>query len=281
MTDLGTVSALRRYPVKSMLGEVLHRCVVTERGFDGDRTHALIDVETGKVATAKRPHLWRGLLGFRVARDDAGVRITLPNGQRIADGQAEVDALLSEAIGRRVTLSAVRAPGASVERARPEEVLEKGVEDAGVIADPLELAQAAPLGGFFDYAPVAVLTSASLARIAEAAAGEPIALERYRPNIVIETPDLAPFAENEWRGRVMRIGQNLVLRMDIPTPRCAIPMLAYADVPAAPGAVSTVARLNRAEVPELGPGTFPCLGAFAVVIAPGEAKVGDAARLED
>lgn len=281
MADLGTISALRRYPVKSMLDEVLRSCVVTARGLDGDRTHALIDAETGKVATAKRPHLWRGLLGFLVEHDGRGVRITLPNGDCVAADDPRADALLSEAIGRPVTLSGLRAPGASLERARPEEVLEKGVDAADVAADPLELAAAAPLGGFFDYAPVSILTSASLARVAEAVPDQPIALERYRPNIVIETPGLPPFAENDWRGRVLRIGPDLVLRLNIPTPRCAIPMLAYADIPAAPGAVAAVARLNRAEVPELGPGTFPCLGAFAIVVEPGEVRLGHAVRFED
>ena len=54
-TQVGTVSELRRYPVKSMLGEQLTRAPITERGVVGDRTYALVDDETGKVISVKRP----------------------------------------------------------------------------------------------------------------------------------------------------------------------------------------------------------------------------------
>src|SRR5262245_23024314 len=39
---LGTVDALWRYPVKSMLGEALEAAEVTERGLLGDRQFALV-----------------------------------------------------------------------------------------------------------------------------------------------------------------------------------------------------------------------------------------------
>lgn len=281
MVTLGTVAALRRFPVKSMLGESLEHCAVTSRGLDGDRAFALVDVETGKVATAKRPHLWRGLLAFSVEHRADGVRIVLPGGAAVEADEPDVDARLSAAIGRPVTLSRIRAPGAEVERAVPDEVVAKGYDSADVAAVPLTIAQAAPDGGFFDYAPVSVLTTSSLAHIAEAAAPKDrVALERYRPNIVVETPGLAPFAENDWQGRRLRIGDALELALDIPTPRCAIPMLAYADEPAATGAVAAVNKLNRIPIPLLGEGLFPCLGIFATVAAAGEVRVGDPVRLD-
>jgi hypothetical protein len=43
MTLVGTVRALWRYPVKSMLGEWVEELVLTERGFWGDRAYALWD----------------------------------------------------------------------------------------------------------------------------------------------------------------------------------------------------------------------------------------------
>jgi uncharacterized protein YcbX len=46
--------ALRRYPVKSMMGEELNAVAVTERRILGDRAYALIDRETGKVASARQ-----------------------------------------------------------------------------------------------------------------------------------------------------------------------------------------------------------------------------------
>ncbi len=46
------VVAIWRYPVKSMMGEELNATDVTERGLLGDRAFALVDEETGKVASA-------------------------------------------------------------------------------------------------------------------------------------------------------------------------------------------------------------------------------------
>ena len=54
-TATGKVVSIWRYPVKSMLGEELNSSYVTERGLIGDRTYALIDQQTGKVASAKNP----------------------------------------------------------------------------------------------------------------------------------------------------------------------------------------------------------------------------------
>lgn len=54
-----TVLALRRYPVKSMLGVDVDHVLLGSGGVDGDRALALIDTDTGKVATAKHPRLDR------------------------------------------------------------------------------------------------------------------------------------------------------------------------------------------------------------------------------
>ena len=56
---LGTVTTLRRYPVKSMLGEDLDASDVSLRGLARDRRLAVVSRRTGKVASAKYPRLWR------------------------------------------------------------------------------------------------------------------------------------------------------------------------------------------------------------------------------
>src|SRR5439155_12378535 len=83
-----TVAALWRYPVKSMLGEELTASDVDERGLIGDRGYAIIDAETGKIASAKHPGKWNVLLHMRARYDDEPivgepvppVVITLPDG---------------------------------------------------------------------------------------------------------------------------------------------------------------------------------------------------------
>lgn len=55
---VGRVSSILRYPVKSMLGEELESVAFDQRGVVGDRQYALIDDETGKVVSVKRPRWW-------------------------------------------------------------------------------------------------------------------------------------------------------------------------------------------------------------------------------
>ena len=47
--------------------------------------------------------------------------------------------------------------------------------------------------------------------------GNPI---RYRPNLIVDTAGDG-FEENDWIGRELRVGPELVLRLIAPTPRCA------------------------------------------------------------
>jgi uncharacterized protein YcbX len=52
-SNIGAVTSLWRYPVKSMVGEELNASRVTERGLLGDRAYALVDSSDEKVATAR------------------------------------------------------------------------------------------------------------------------------------------------------------------------------------------------------------------------------------
>ncbi len=56
--QVGSVAALWRYPVKSMMGEELNSSDVTDRGLLGDRQFAVVDRATGKVGGAKNPRKW-------------------------------------------------------------------------------------------------------------------------------------------------------------------------------------------------------------------------------
>src|ERR1700754_156267 len=100
------ITGLWRYPVKSMLGETVDSLAVDECGVSGDRRLALVDVETGRVATAKHPRLWRSVLEFAASGDPGGVCIQLPDGEIVAANDAGFEDLLSALLGRRVRLSA-------------------------------------------------------------------------------------------------------------------------------------------------------------------------------
>src|SRR5437867_7088762 len=102
--ELGSVVSLRRYPVKSMMGEELNATEVTERGVLGDRAYALVDSADGKAATAKNPRKWPRLFEFaatfvepaRPAAKLPPVRIALPDGSFVTSDQGDLDQILSK-----------------------------------------------------------------------------------------------------------------------------------------------------------------------------------------
>ena len=135
--------------VAPMLGEDLAEDAVDERGVDGDRRLALLDVETGRVATAKHPRLWRALRTCAATSGSNGVRIALPDGRTVSADDPGAAADLSALLGRQVRVATERPAGAIVERPAPEDVLEYGVE-ADVPYETLEIAQGAPHAAFVD-----------------------------------------------------------------------------------------------------------------------------------
>lgn len=278
---LGTVAALRRYPVKSMLGEDVDAGDVTFTGLAGDRQLAVVSRATGKIASAKFPRLWRDLLTLSAAAADdpaanGAVRITLPEGKIVWSSDAGVDAVLSGLLNEPVTLTATPVPGAALDRAVPEAVLRDGV-DAQVPAVLMEIGGGGPPGTFVDFAPLHLLTTSTLDRIAELSPHGRADLERYRPNIVVRTA-AAGFTENDWLERILRVGDDLVLRVIVRTPRCAVPTLAHGALPRDPDALRVLARHNRVEpLDSLDP--EPCAGVYAEVLRPGHIRTGDPVRL--
>ncbi len=272
---LGTVARLRRYPVKSMLGEDVAVSDVTFSGLAGDRRLGVVSLRTCKLASAKYPRLWRGMLTLAASAADGAVRIRLPDGTIACSADAGVDKVLSAVLGEPVTRAATPPPGASLDRAVPEAVLRDGVT-AEVPAKVIQVGAASPEGSFFDYAPVHLLTTSTLDRVAELSARGEAAAERYRPNIVIRTA--APgFPENDWTGRTLQVGSDLVLRVIARTVRCAVPTLAHGGLPRDTDALRVLARHNRVPpFPAADP--EPCAGVYAEVLNPGRVSTSDLVR---
>lgn len=278
-----TVEAVFRYPVKSMLGTRVGQADVRTSGLVGDRGWALLDLRTGKVASAKQPRLWRSLLQLRAeyhggagqAEPAGAVTITLPDGTAVRAGEPGTDEVLSRFVGRPVTLRRGRAAGAGIDRAVPEEVLAHGA-GADVAFEWLELAEQAPGDSFVDYAPVHLITTATLTAVTSAV-GAALRPRVFRPNLILATPGLSGYTENDWVGRQLAIGGQLRLEIFLPTPRCAVPTLAHGQQPGNPQVLRALARSNRIPVEGFGPQT--CAGVYAKVISPGRVQAGDEARV--
>lgn len=278
-----TVAEISRAPVKSMLGERLEQAALGETGVPGDRAWALVDTETGKVASAKHPRLWGSLLSLRATYTDGvggPVRIESGDGSVVSSDEPDVAARLSEWVGRSVRLESAPAPGATYDEMWPDiEGLAPSsfVDDtrAGRSADGRDLS-ALPVGmlapgTYQDVAPVTLMTTASL-RAAKALYPQGIwDPKRFRSTLLLDVPG-AELAEQSWVGRTLHVG-SAVLSVFAPTPRCVMITLGQQGLPADAGMLRTLAKHNRQDVSGLG--RFACLGAYAAVEQTGEVAVGD------
>jgi len=267
---VGSVAALWRYPVKSMIGEELDASDVDDRGLLGDRGYALVDRVTGKVASAKNPRKWGRLFDFRASLVDSprvgrklpDVRITLPDGNSINSDQPEADSRLSEALGAQVMLMT-----SSLERPSYEEYwpVVEGLATSEKVTNEFM-----PPHTFFDLAVIHLLTSTTLGLLSELYPEGHFDVKRFRPNIVVEpTTRVRDFVENGWVHQVLHIGGEVRLRITKSCTRCVMSTLAQGDLPQDLGILRTAARYNRANV-----------GAYALVERGGNIKRGDPVWVE-
>jgi uncharacterized protein len=287
-----TVAEMWRFPVKSMRGERIEAARATDRGLVGDRAYAVIDPATGKVGSAKHPRLWGALLQCEaryvaapvLGEPTPAVSITLPDGVETGSDDPDVDARLSVVFGRPVELTTVAPEGNAylsvwpeMDGVMPDDFRQQtAVENAAAEEDGtlngLSLAVAAPPGTFFDATALHVLTTATLRRLGALEPDSRFAVERYRPNIVIDTTADA-FGENDWSGAEIRFAGGLAASVVIPTMRCIMTTLAQGDLPRDNGILRTVARHNRVDIPGLG--TWSCVGAYAAITTAGRVQLGD------
>ncbi len=267
--EAGSVVGLWRYPVKSMMGEELNACEVTDRGLVGDRRFAVVDASTGKVAGAKNPRKWGNFFDFRAAYAEPpgrgsklpAVRLTLPDGTVVTSEQPDLAQVLSRALGSEVAFVEAEhdgeASGAQAEEYWPDM---EGLEHRDTVTE-WEL----PAGTFFDLAVVHVLTTATIERLRALYPEGRFEVRRFRPNIVVATaPDRQGFVENDWIGRTLAIGDEVRLRITGPCPRCVMTTLPQGDLPKDAGILRTAAQNNQANV-----------GVYADVVKSGAVRRGD------
>ena len=268
---VGSVVSLWRYPVKSMMGEELNASVVTERGLFGDRTYAIMDKATGKVASAKHPRKWRKLFDCHAAYveppkpNDATlppVWITLPDGTIVRSEQNDIDEILSNLLERDVELR-MRAPSTvSLEEYWPDI---EGLTYRDTVTD-----EVMPPDTFFDLAVVHVLATSTIDRLRELYQRGRFEVRRFRPNIVVETSSGGNgFVEDAWIGHTLAIGEKVRLAVTGPCPRCVMITMPQGDLPADPGILRTAAQHNQANI-----------GIYASVLRGGAMSCGDPITLE-
>ncbi|HEY7280425.1 MAG TPA: MOSC domain-containing protein [Actinomycetota bacterium] len=202
------VAALRRFPVKSMLGELCEWLDLDARGSVGDRVWSVRTAE-GKIASGKDTRRFAaviGMLELRASERAGRVVITFPGGVESAVDDPATPGLLSMHLGRTVTV------------ARETEV------------------------SHFDDGPVSLVGTASVDALGTERSEE-VDSARFRPNILLATDE--PFVEDSWIGRRVEVG-SAALRVLARSPRCVMINMASADLPEQRGNLAAIGRLHDA-----------------------------------
>ena len=281
LQQVGVVSAIHRYPVKSMQGERLSEVEVTKRGLPGDRAWALRDLEIGEITSAK--HFPR-ILQFGTSRGhDGRLELIFPSGERYAASAPDISQRISAVLKHRVQLEESRILRRSQYRLRAfrtPRALRRllGARRGGIMPDlsqlPLSLLAtlsfyATPPGTYFDAFPLHLVSTNSIAALS-ALSGVPADARRFRPNFVIEGEHPGgSLLENTWVGRRLLLGAAEVEVCSL-TFRCGMPSQPQtSDLPKAPPIVKAIYDQLDSK-----------FGVYARVLRPGSVRVGDRAFID-
>jgi uncharacterized protein YcbX len=231
---VGRVVGLWRYPVKSMAGEPLAEVDVSWHGLAGDRRWAF--VRSG-VAQSGFPWL---------------------------------------TLRERANMSHYRA--SFVDAAQPDKSPTLVHTPAGMVFDVTDPALAAALWpqgaqvirqnrGVFDTFPLSLITTQTIAQLGERV-GSLLDVQRFRPNILVEATEQAPFLEDGWVGAVLRIG-GMRMRVDKRDGRCVVITIDPVSTERNPAILRSVARDREG-----------CLGVYGSTVEPGRVAVNDAVFVE-
>jgi uncharacterized protein YcbX len=289
-----------------MAGERLTSSQVSSQGLWGDRGWGIRDDVTGEIHNAKRhPILMQCSAVYHtppIAGHIPHVDITFPDGATLSSDSPGVSHRLSELLGRSVTLRSLqpatdmayyrrRQPGAALLgrlaqyrlarrllqwatfRGRIARELREafGREPEEPLPDFADVPATAfefhtPPGTYFDLFPIHVLTTSTLQLMSELSPAADWDVRRFRPNVLVDT-SVTGAVENNWVGREICIG-GFVVKGEILTVRCAMPMHAQTDLPRDSSILRTIVRE-----------TNQCLGLYASVLEPGRVDLGESVEL--
>lgn len=232
--EIGTVTALFRYPVKSMAGESLTRGELGWHGLDGDRRFAFRRLEENGGFPWLTAGRLPGLLRYRpVSVAEQGesalpTHVHTPDGKTLPLSGAELQAEIAALYGKEVQLMRLNH-------------------------------------GIFDEAAVSLISEATIAEVAREC-GKPLDVRRFRPNLLIQTTSAQPFVEDNWVGGVISFGddgEGPELSITLRDVRCAMLNLDPDTAQSDPVVLKTVVR-----------GNANCAGVYAAVTKTGVVTVG-------
>lgn len=185
---VGALVEVTRFPLKAAGGQRVMEVKIGWHGVAGDRRWALL--RTGDLSGLPwvSGREFPRMLGARASIDQSG-DLTVALGSRswhvdtrCASDRARLEGEFSELLGEAVSLQLLWS-------------------------------------GTFDAMPISVLSTDSVAALAEGGASPDV--RRFRANLLIDTQGARPWPERKWVAREMRIGE-VVLRLDRHVTRCQV-----------------------------------------------------------
>jgi uncharacterized protein YcbX len=302
MNEVGAVSGIYRYPVKSMLGEDLESTHLGLNGIPGDRAWGARDEVRADFFVGKRVAELMSCRAFFpddspdsspdsanssdvhaspdgvFAADSKTVpQIELPDGARFRADAADASERVSQFIGREITLWPV-VPEAR--QATPKDDVSLLDEMQALMArtseEPMpdfsnpapELIEVYARGGpFFDAFPILLVTRSSIGSAAAATPESEVDVRRFRPNLLVDTEEPGSFPEQAWIGRRIRIG-DAVLKIQSTCVRCVMTTHGFAGLPKDPRIMRTLVKEAEGN-----------LGVYATIEEPGFVRAGDSVTL--
>lgn len=246
-----------------MMGDEINACDITENGVYGDRSYGVIDQETGKLANAKNPvaqHVLSSRNTIRPVNLDEKippVQITLPTGEIVRSDDEHVNEWLSESFARAVKLHTASDHNVQFEGYVPKEIEE--LPDRGTV-----FTRQSPTETFFDIAMIHFITTNTIDALRKLTPTSRIEARRFRPNMMIDVPELEGFVEQTWVGKSVRIWDEVRLKIIQPTKRCVMTTLAQGDLPSDLNVWKTIVKENEGYV-----------GVYAEIERTGKIHVGD------
>lgn len=275
--NIGKIESIFRYPIKSIRGEKLFEVSIDENGVKGDRIFAFKDCQTGLIVSCKHPKKWKKLLELSATLNKDNSIIVKDDYNTKWTNNLEIETRIYELTSRSVKLESV----SNNKERQFREADRSNVDNLGAEILQESLSIASKSNHFFDFAPLHLITSSSLSHIKKKYEEGDFDAQRFRPNLIIKTNEEHGFLENEWLGKKIMIGDELIIKIIEPSPRCVLVTLKQGKLKEDKEILRTIVNNSSAKSYTYFPGKIlkGTLGVYAIIINQGKIKLGDKVRL--
>lgn len=261
MSIIGTVESLWRYPVKSMRGEELEELFASYAGIYGDRLFAF------ESSSARKG------LPFLTARDQRQMILYRPCFRDPKKAAHPVNLDDAAKLSPRVNPVSAKAADLMIDVETPDGNI-FAIDDPKLIKHlqassdaNRELTLRRSDKALTDCCPLSIFAVQTVRKLAEET-GTAIDKRRFRANIYLDLTSANGFAEDEFVGKSLRIGTNVVVHVVARDGRCVIITFDPDTAEKTPSILKAVAQAHEGMA-----------GVYAAVLTEGMIRRGDAVEL--